>query len=116
MNKPPNEFMRLGQAAIQNKNLPEAVDWFGKAAIETPKDPQILACLGQALCWQGKREEGLKYLRQAGQLLLKKARKSRDVNLTLDLADQLQHWNDYQGPADLFKQVVQINPNVVRGY
>ena len=108
--------MRLGQAAIQHKNFPEAITWFGKAAAENPKDPQILACLGQALCWQGKREEGLAYLRQSGQVLLKKARKTRDVNLTLDLADQLQHWNDYQGAADLCKQVVQIHPGIVRGY
>ncbi len=108
--------MRLGQAAIQNKNFPEAITWFGKAAAENPKDPQILACLGQALCWQGKREEGLTYLCQSGQVLLKKARKTRDVNLTLDLADQLQHWNDYQAAAELCKQVLQINPNVVRGY
>lgn len=111
-----SESMRLGQAAIQNKNLPEAISWFSKAAAESPKDPQILACLGQALCWQGKRQEGLAYLRQSGQLLLKKARKTRDVNLTLDLADQLQHWNDYQGAAELCKQVTQINPSIVRGY
>ena len=116
MNKPPSEFLRLGQAAIQKKNLPEAVHWFEKAAKDTPKDPQTLACLGQALCWQGQRKEGLTYLRQSGQLLLKKARKSRDVNLTLDLADQLQHWNDYQGAAELCKQVLQISPDVVRGY
>ena len=111
-----SESMRLGQAAIQNKNLPEAIAWFSQAAKESPKDPQVMACLGQALCWQGKRPEGLTYLRQAGQLLLKKARKSRDINLTLDLADQLQHWNDYQGAAELCKQAVQINPNIVRSY
>lgn len=108
--------MRLGQAAIQNKNLPEAVQWFSQAAKENPKDPQALACLGQALCWQGKRDEGLAHLRQSGQLLLKKARKSRDINLVLDLADQLQHWNDYQGAAELCKQAVQLNPSVVRSF
>lgn len=109
-------FIQRGQAAIQNKNLPEAVHWFNQAVKESPKDPQALACLGQALCWQGKRDEGLPHLRQSGQLLAKKARKSRDIKLVLDLADQLQHWNDYSGAAELCKQAVQINPSVVRGF
>lgn len=111
-----SEFMRRGQAAIQIKNIVEAVHCFTQAVAEAPKDPQVLACLGQALCWQGKRDEGAKHLRLSGQLLTKKARKSRDVKLVLDLADQLQHWNDYQGAVELCKQAIQINPNAVRGY
>ncbi|MGY6276968.1 tetratricopeptide repeat-containing sulfotransferase family protein [Methylomonas sp. MgM2] len=111
-----SESMRLGQAAIQNKNLPEAVRWFSQAVKENPKDPQVLACLGQTLCWQGNKDEGLKHLRQSGQLLAKKARKNRDVKLVVDLADQLQHWNDYQGSADLCKLATQIDPKYVRGY
>ncbi|MGR8930703.1 MAG: tetratricopeptide repeat-containing sulfotransferase family protein [Gammaproteobacteria bacterium] len=111
-----NEAMRLGQAAIQNKKLPEALRWFSQAAKESPKDPQVLACLGQTLCWQGQLGEGLKHLRQSGQLLAKKARKTRDVKLLVDLADQLQHWNDYSGSVELCRQAVQINPSFVRGY
>ncbi|WP_367154277.1 sulfotransferase [Methylomonas sp. HYX-M1] len=111
-----SDYLRLGHTAIQNKNLPEAVNWFSQAAKQNPKDPQTLACLGQALCWQGEKEQGLGYLRQSGQLLGKKARKSREVGLLLDLADQLQHWNDYAGAAELCKQAVQINPQQVRGF
>lgn len=110
------QSLQLGQAAIRDKNLTEAVKWFSQAAAENPKDPQTLACLGQSLCWQGKRNQGVKHLRQSGQLLLKKARKNRDVALTLDLADQLQHWSDYPGAVELCKQAVLINPNVVRGW
>ncbi|MDD2758899.1 MAG: sulfotransferase [Methylomonas sp.] len=110
------DSMRLGQAAIQNKNLPEAVEYFSQASKENPKDPQALACLGQALCWQGKLDDGMVYLRQCGQLLLKKARKSRDVKLVVDLADQLQHWNDYAGAAELCKQAVQIVPQYTRAF
>ena len=108
--------MQLGQAAIQNKNIAEAVDWFTKALEENPKDPQINACLGQSLCWQGRREEGITHLRHSGQLLLKKARKNRDTKLTLDLVEQLQHWNDYSGALEVCKQAVLINPGFVRGY
>lgn len=108
--------MQLGQAAIQNKNIAEAVEWFTKAATENPKDAQVLACLGQSLCWQAKRDEGFLYLRQSGDLLLKKARKSRDINLSLDLIDQLHYWNDYVGAATLCNQAVKLNPESVRGY
>ncbi|MBS3963816.1 MAG: sulfotransferase [Methylomonas sp.] len=108
--------MQRGQAAIDDKNLDEAVKWFGLAVEEAPKDAQARACLGQALCWQGKREEGGRQLRQAGQLLLKKARKTREVNRVVDLADQLQYWNDYPGSADLCKQAIGIDANFVRAY
>lgn len=111
-----SEAMRLGQAAIQNKDIPEAIHWFGVAVKENPKDPQMLACLGQALCWQGDKKQGLQYLHQAGQILCKRARKSRDVKLLVDLADQLQHWDDYPGSAELCKQAIQINPQFVRAY
>jgi tetratricopeptide (TPR) repeat protein len=111
-----NQFMQLGQAAIQNKKIDEAVEWFTKAAQESPKDPQVKACLGQSLCWQGQRDKGVILLRQSGQLLLKKARKSRDTSATLDLADQLQYWNDYKGALELCKQALQISPDFVRGY
>jgi Tfp pilus assembly protein PilF len=111
-----SQFMQLGQAAIQQKNIAEAVGWFTKALTETPKDPQVLACLGQSLCWQGQRDQGIIHLRQSGQLLLKKARKSRDTQLALDMADQLQYWHDYPGALDVCKQAVLINPGFVRGF
>jgi len=98
------------------KNFSEAVVWFTKAAAESPKDPQIKACLGQSLCWLGQREEGLAHLHQSGQLLLKKSRKSRDIGLALDMVDQLQYWNDFPGALALCKQAVQINPGQLRGY
>jgi Flp pilus assembly protein TadD len=111
-----SQFMQLGQAAIQKKNVAEAVDWFTKASEENPKDPQVTACLGQSLCWQGKRDEGIVHLRHSGQLLLKKARKNRDTKLALDLAEQLQYWNDYSGALEVCKQAVLINPGFVRNY
>jgi Flp pilus assembly protein TadD len=111
-----NQYLQLGQAAIQNKNINEAVNWFSKAFQESPKDPQIKACLGQSLCWQGRRDEGLVHLRQSGEILIKKARKTRDNNLVLDLVDQLHFWNDFSGSLELCKQAVQINPKIVRGY
>ncbi len=108
--------MQLGQQAVQNNNLAESIDWFRKAVKESPKDAQANACLGQSLCWLGHKVEGFKYLRNSGQVLLKKAKKSRDLKSVLDLADQMQHWEDYQGSMTLCKQALKINASVVRCY
>jgi tetratricopeptide (TPR) repeat protein len=108
--------MQRGQAAIQSKNFQEAAEWFGKAVSEQSKDPQPLACLGQTLCWLGKREEGIAQLRRAGHLLAKKARKKRDIGLLLSLTEQLQFWNDYTGALELGKLATQINDQEVRGF
>lgn len=109
-------FLQRGQAAVQTQDFAEALGWFEKATEENPKDAQAKACLGQTLCWLGKRDEGIAYLRQAGQLLTKKARKTRDIGLMLGLTEQLQFWNDYPGALELGRQAVQINPSVVRGF
>ncbi len=109
-------YIQRGAAAMQSRNLPEALEWFRKAATENPKDAQAHACLGQTLCWLGRRMEGLSHLHQSGQLLAKKARKTRDISLLLGLTEQLQHWNDYQGALDLGRQAVQINGTEVRGF
>jgi Tfp pilus assembly protein PilF len=108
--------IQRGAAAMQAKNPPEALEWFQQAVTANPKDAQAHACLGQTLCWLGRRSEGLTHLRQSGALLAKKARKTRDIKLLLGLTEQLQHWNDYQGALDLGRQAVQINGNEVRGF
>jgi Flp pilus assembly protein TadD len=111
-----NSAMQRGQAAIQSRNLPEALHWFEQAARENPKDAQVQACVGQTLCWLGRREEGLERLRESGRILVKKARKNADIALVLGLAEQLQHWSDYPGALELCRHAVQINPSVVRGF
>lgn len=108
--------MQRGQAAIQSRNLPEALHWFGQAVRENPSDAQAHACAGQTLCWLGRREEGLERLRESGRILVKKARKSRDTGLVLGLVEQLQYWSDYPGALELCRHAVQINPTLVRGY
>jgi tetratricopeptide (TPR) repeat protein len=111
-----SNFMQLGQMAVQAKNTAEAIKWFTKAVETDPKNAQALSCLGQTLCWQGKRTEGLVYLHNAGKQLIKDAKKSKNVTLPILLAEQLQHWDDYTGALDLAKQVVQINSKDVAGF
>jgi len=109
-------YMQLGQAAIQARNTEEAVTWFTKLVEEEPKNAQALSCLGQSLCWLGKREQGLVHLRNAGKQLLKSAKKTKDVALPILLAEQLQYWEDYPGALDLARQVVQINSAELGGF
>jgi len=108
--------MQRGYIATQSNNFAEAAEWFQQAVVENPKDPQPLACLGQSLCWLGRREEGLAQLRRSGGLLLKKARNTRDVAQALLMVEQLQHWNDYAGALELARQLVRINAAEVRGF
>ena len=89
-----NHALQQGQIAVLRKNFPAAIAHFSQALQISPKDAQAHACLGQALCWNHQRETGIEHLRQSGQILLKKAKKSRDINLILELIAQLHHWDD----------------------
>ncbi|MCD2451382.1 sulfotransferase [Methylicorpusculum oleiharenae] len=109
-------FLQRGAAAVQTQNMPEALVWFEKAVAENAKDAQAHACLGQTLCWLGRRDEGVRQLHKAGQILLKNVRKTRDISQALGLIEQLQFWNDYQGALELGRQAVQINNSDVRGF
>jgi len=108
--------MQRGYTATQSNNFSEAAEWFQQAVAENPKDPQPLACLGQSLCWLGRRDEGLAHLRRSGGLLLKKARNTRDVAQTLMMVEQLQYWSDYPGALELARQLVRINAAEPRGF
>jgi len=107
--------LQRGQAAVNARNMAEAVVWFEKAVRENPKDAQALACYGQALCWARQRGRGLDNLRKAGALLVKSGRKTGDSRQLLLLAEQLQYWHDYPASLALIKQAVQIKKDV-RGF
>lgn len=102
-------YLQRGYIAIQSQRPAEAAEWFAKAVEESPKDGQAKACLGQSLCWLGRRVEGVLMLRKAGQDLLRKARKRKDVGEVVQLAQQLQYWEDYAGSLALAKQALPVN-------
>lgn len=108
-------FLQRGYAAIQARNLPDAVQWFEKALTENPEDAQAMAWLGQTLCSLGRRREGLAHLRQSGRLLLEKARLNRDISRVLEIAQQLQQWGDFHGALESLSQAVPINETEFRG-
>jgi tetratricopeptide (TPR) repeat protein len=109
-------FLQRGYAAVKARNPAEAAQWFEKALGENPEDSQAKAWLGQCLCSMGRRDEGAKYLRQAGQDLLKIARESGNISQVLEVTAQLQHWSDFSGALELGSQAVQINSSEFRGF
>lgn len=110
------QTIQNGQAALQSRNFDKAVACFAKALESAPKDPQLLASLGQSLCWAGQRAKGLDYLQQSGSFLLKKAKKSRDVKQALMLVEQLHFWEDYHGALALLKQIIKVNNREVKAF
>jgi tetratricopeptide (TPR) repeat protein len=106
--------MQRGHAAIQARDFPAAAACFERAVAANPKDGQAKACLGQTLCWLGRRGEGIDLLRQAGQLLLKKGRKRGEAGDAIQLAQQLQFWDDHAGAIELARQAAQISKTDAR--
>lgn len=107
--------LQRGYAAIQSRNLADAVQWLEKALAEDPQDAKALSWLGQALCSLGRRIEGHERLRHCGRILLEKAETSRDIRQVLEIAQQMQQWVDFPGALDLLSQAVRINAAEFRG-
>lgn len=105
-----SEWSRRARAAANHGDFTDAEFWFRRLAAERPEDAEVLAGLGQSLCWLRKRREGLGYLGQAAVRLEKTARKQRDPRPLLELAGQLQHWGEYATALRLAQLAVRIAP------
>lgn len=111
-----NSSMQRGLAAVKARNAAQAAQWFEKACEENPDDAQARAWLGQSLCSIGRRDEGTAHLREAGQGLLENAQASKNINMVLEVAGQLQHWSDFPGALELLSEAVEVNPSEFRGH
>ena len=106
--------LQRGYAALQVRNVPEAIQWFERALGENPEDAQAMSWLGQTLCSVGRRAEGFERLRGSGRRLLETARLSRDLKPVLDIAQQMQQWGDFSGAHELLDQAAAINDGEFR--
>ncbi|MBI3432234.1 MAG: sulfotransferase [Hydrogenophilales bacterium] len=104
-----NTSSQRGYAALQARNVADAVQWFERALAENPGDAQAMSWLGQSLCSLGRRAEGGGHLRQSGRLLLDKSRQSGDINPALEIAQQMQQWGDFPGALELLGQAGTLN-------
>jgi len=106
--------LQRGYAALQARNVPEAIKWFERAIGENPEDIQAMSWLGQTLCSVGRRVEGFERLRESGRRLLETARQRGDLKPVLDIAQQMQQWSDFAGAHELLEQAAAINDSEFR--
>jgi tetratricopeptide (TPR) repeat protein len=109
-------FVQRGFAATRAGNLTEAAECFSQAVADDPDDIEALAWLGQTLCGLGRRHEGIAALREAGQYLLENAEDDGDISLVLEIMQQLQQWNDFEGAADLGTRATRIDAANARAF
>jgi len=102
-----NHFQR-GIAAVNAGDLEQGVRCFELAVKQQAGEAEPLAYLGQTLFWLDRRQQGLAYLRQAGQCLLKRAKKTKDLAEINALAAQLQDCHDYDGSIHLLQQAAAL--------
>lgn len=98
------------RSAISQGDFDSADHWFRQVLVSKPNHAEALAGIGQKLCWQRKRREGLTYLRQAARQVEKESAKSRDIGQLLELSGQLQHWGDLEFALKLAQLAVRLVP------
>ena len=105
----PRLLMQARQAAAFGQ-IEQAEFYFRQILAVQPRHAEALAGLGQKLCWERKRREGLGYLRQAAKQLEKDVSKSRDIRQALELCGQLQHWGDLDAAIRLAQLAAKLVP------
>ncbi len=90
-----NTLVSQAYRAVQYSEFTVAERFFRQALKKKPNSAEALAGLGQSLCHQQRKHEGLGYLRQAGEKLYKKIhKKNAPIQDLHNLANQLSHWGD----------------------
>lgn len=104
------QVMQQAWQAVGQRNVAAVMHWFEKALSMRPGDPHALAGLGQALCWQERRREGLQYLQRAARELEAEAQHHGNPGFILELAEQLHFWGDLDTSLRLAKLAVEVAP------
>lgn len=107
------QVMQQAWQAVAQRNVAAVMHWFEKALSMRPADPHALAGLGQALCWQERRREGLQYLQRAASELEVEVQHHGNPSFILELAEQLHFWGDLDTSLRLAKLAVQVAPTHV---
>jgi Flp pilus assembly protein TadD len=109
--KPEREVWRQqARRAVAGGDFSEAEHWFRRLHSAKPNDPQVLAGLGQSLCWQGRRREGIGYLLKSAKILERQVSKSGDPRLILELSGQMMHWGEPLPAERLARLAVRLAP------
>lgn len=97
--------------AVSQRNAQATQHWFNQALALKPDHPEALAGLGQVLCWQDRRREGLEYLQKAAHQLEIQAQQNGDPRFIIELSTQLHHWGDLDTAVQLAKLAVKVAPS-----
>ncbi len=103
-------LLQNARLAISRGDFDSAERRFRQVLLIKPNHAEALAGVGQKLCWQRKRREGLTYLLQAARQVEKECVKSRDITQLLELSEQLQHWGDLEAALKLAQLAVRLAP------
>lgn len=100
-------YMQMGLVAAQKRDLAAAVKWFEHALAQSPDSAEARTWLGQTLCSQGRRQQGIAHLLHAAEMLLQAARDGGKTGPLLDVAKQLLHWGEVSAATELLADVAQ---------
>ena len=104
------DALKYAWQAVAQRDIAATLHWFRQVLSIQPDNAQALAGLGQALCWQQQRREGLSYLQQAARQLEADAQQSLDIRFILELAEQLHHWGDLETALKLTELAIRLAP------
>ena len=98
-------YMQMGMLAMRNRDFAAASRWFEQAMAHSPNDADARVWLGQALCNQGLRQQGIAHLRHAGGMLLQAARTDGKTGRLVEVAKQLLHWGEIALATELLSEL-----------
>ena len=106
-----DELNRRAQSAISTGDFSAAAFWFRRILEHKPRNAEVMASLGQALCWQRRRKEGLYWLNKSADILCRKnPRKLVPLQHLLGLSGLLQHWGEIESALKLAKLAIRNHP------
>lgn len=106
----PDIWLIQARQAVANGQLGHAEFCYREVIKSKPNDPESLAGIGQALCWQRKRSAGKEYLQKAARQLIRLSHKNRQPQALLQLSEQLQHWGDINTALELARLSLRLAP------
>ncbi|WP_026603559.1 tetratricopeptide repeat-containing sulfotransferase family protein [Methylomonas sp. 11b] len=106
-----DDALKQAWQAVARRDMAGTLQGFRQVLAIQPNHAEALAGLGQALCWQQQRREGLAYLQQAARQLEIDAQQTRNIRFILELAEQLHHWGDLDTALKLTALAVKLEPD-----
>jgi len=109
-------YLRRAHYFMKQGELSSAEEVFEQALKIDKKSIEGLVGLGQCLCQQYRKDEAGRVLLQAGRILVKQARKMRDVRSLLDLAYLMINLQISNKALELTNEALKIAPDFPRGH